>query len=174
MTNGSRLTAVLQNEVNTRSSQVGDRVTMEVTSPSQYRGAIIEGRVVEADKSGRFSGRANIALDLDTIRLTDGRSFRFAGIIDSVTPLNGDTISVNNDGVIRDGGQTTQTATRAGIAGAIIGAVAGGGQGATIGAGVGAGAGAGSVLITGRDNIELATGSTFQITASSPSNLGRN
>ena len=177
VTNGSRLTAVLQNEVNTRSSQVGDRVTMEVTSPSQYRGAIIEGRVVEADKSGRFSGRANIALDLDTIRLTDGRSFRFAGIIDSVTPLNGDTISVNNEGVIRDGSQTTQTATRAGIGaviGAIIGAVAGGGQGATIGAGVGAGAGAGSVLITGRDNIELATGSTFQITASSPSNLGRN
>lgn len=177
VTNGTRLTAVLQNEVDTRTSQVGDRVTMEVTSPSQYRGAIIEGRVVEADKSGRFSGRANIALDLDTIRLRDGRSFRFAGIIDSVTPLNGDNISVNNEGAIRDGSQTTQTATRAGIGaiiGAIIGAVAGGGQGAAIGAGVGAGAGAGSVLITGRDNIELETGSTFQITASAPANIGRN
>jgi len=52
----------------------------------------------------------------------------------------------------------------------VIGAIAGGGQGAAIGAGVGAGAGAGSVLLGGRDNIELGSGSTFNITASSPAN----
>ncbi len=175
--NGARLTAVLRNEVNTRSSQVGDRFTMEVTAPNQYRGAIIEGYVAEAERSGRFTGRSNISLSFDQIRLTDGRTFRFAGLINQVTPLNGDNISINNEGTIRDSNQTTQTVTRAGIGavlGAIIGAIAGGGEGAAIGAGVGAGAGAGSVLITGRDHIELQQGSTFQITASSPANVGRN
>ena len=53
-----------------------------------------------------------------------------------------------------------------------FGAVAGGGQGAAIGAGVGATAGAGSVLIQGRDRIELSEGSEFSITASAPGYTG--
>jgi hypothetical protein len=172
--NGTRITATLRGTVNTRASQVGDRFAMEVTSPSQYRGAIIEGRVTEAESSGRVTGRANIQLDFDTLRM-NGRSYRFAGIIDSVTTVNGDTVSVNNEGTVRDSNRTTQTATRAGIGavlGAIIGAVAGGGSGAAIGAGVGAGVGAGSVLVGGRDTIELGPGSTFSITATGPSVVG--
>jgi uncharacterized protein YcfJ len=107
----------------------------------------------------------------------NGRTYRFAGIIESVTAANGDTVSVNNEGTVRDSSQTTQTATRAGIGavlGAIIGAVAGGGKGAAIGAAVGGGAGAGSVLITGRDSIELGAGSVFNITASAPTTVGVN
>jgi hypothetical protein len=176
--NGTRITAELQGTVNTRASQVGDKVTMVVTSPSQYRDAIIEGRIVEAERSGRFSGRANISIGFDSIRM-NGRTYQFAGIIDAVRAANGDTVSVNNEGVIRDRSQTTQTATRAGIGailGGIIGAIAGGGSGAAIGAGVGAGAGAGTVLISGRSSIELGNGSTFDITASAPANTraGRN
>jgi hypothetical protein len=143
---------------------------MTVTSPGQYRGAVIEGHTAEARSSGRFTGRANVSLEFDSISL-NGRTYRFAGIIDSVTAVNGDRITVNNEGTIRDTNQTTQTVTRAGVGavlGAIIGAIAGGGQGAAIGAGVGAGVGAGSVLITGRDSIELGAGSTFDITAFAP------
>ena len=172
--NGTRITATLRNTINTRASQVGDRFQMEVTSPSRYRGAIIEGRVTDASNSGRVTGRANVQLDFDTVRI-NGQSYRFAGIVDSVTSVNGDTVSVNNEGSVRDGNRTTQTVTRAGIGavlGAIIGAVAGGGSGAAIGAGVGAGVGAGTVLVGGRDTIELGPGSTFNITASSPANVG--
>lgn len=175
--NGTRLTAALRNTVTTRDSQTNDRFTMEVTTPSQYRGAVIEGRVIKADSSGRVSGRATVSLDFDTIRLTNGQSHRFAGIIDSVTAANGDSVSVNNEGTVRDGSRTTTTATRAGIGaviGAIVGAIAGGGTGAAIGAGVGAGAGAGTVLIQGRDNIELGEGSQFNITASAPGNVSVN
>jgi uncharacterized protein YcfJ len=114
-------------------------------------------------------------LDFDSIRMRDGRSYRFEGLIDSVRTPNGDTVSINNEGVIRDNNQTTKTVTRAGIGaaiGAIIGAIAGGGSGAAIGAGVGAGAGAGSVLIQGRDNLDLGTGTEFNITSSSPTNVG--
>jgi len=173
--NGARLTAVMRSVINTRATQIGDRFTMEVTSPNEYRGSIIEGRVANIDRSGRLAGRANVGLDFDTIRMPDGRSYRFSGIVESVRTANGDTVSVNNEGTIRDNNQTTKTVTRAGIGaalGAIIGAIAGGGQGAAIGATVGAGAGAGSVLIQGRDNLEIGQGSEFVITATAPVGVG--
>ncbi len=175
--NGTRLTAQLRNNVNTRDSQVGDRFTLEVTSPNQYRGAIIEGRITGEESSGRVTGRSSMSFEFDTIRMTNGQTYRFAGLIDSVRTANGDNVSVNNEGAVREGSQTTRTVTRAGIGaaiGAIIGAIAGGGQGAAIGAAVGAGAGAGTVLIQGRDNIELGQGTEFQITASAPNNVGFN
>ena len=173
--NGTRLVAVLNNTVTSRATQVGDRFTMNVTSPNIYRSAVIEGRVARIDNSGRVSGRANVSLEFDTIRMRDGRSYRFGGIIDSVRAVNGDTVNVNNEGNVREGSQTTRTATRAGVGaalGALIGAIAGGGSGAAVGAAVGAGAGAGSVLIQGRDNVELGQGTEFNITATAPGNVG--
>ncbi len=175
--NGVKLTAELNNAVDTKVSQTGDRFTLNVTSPNQYRGAVIEGRIGNATSSGRVSGRANVSMEFDTIRLANGQSYRFAGIIDSVRAVNGDSVSVNNEGTVRDSSQTTRTATRAGIGavlGAIIGAVAGGGSGAAIGAGVGAGAGAGSVLITGRDSIQLGQGTELSITSTAPGSVGTN
>ena len=174
--NGTRITAVLNNLVTSRATQNGDRFTMNVTSPDMYRGATIEGRVAQIDNSGRVSGRANVSLEFENIRMRDGRSYRFSGIIDSVRTINGDTVSVNNEGTVRDNNQTKKTVTRAGVGaalGALIGAIAGGGSGAAIGAAVGAGAGAGSVLIQGRDNVELGQGTEFSITATGPtSNIG--
>ncbi|MFN6963106.1 MAG: hypothetical protein ACK4S4_04995 [Pyrinomonadaceae bacterium] len=175
--NGTRLTAELQERLDSRTAQVGDRIAMRVTSPGQYSGAVIEGRVIESQSSGRVTGRAALSLDLDTIRLSNGQTYRFAGLIDSVRTSNGDTVSVNNEGQIRDNNQTTKTVTRAGIGaalGALIGAIAGGGQGAAIGAAIGAGAGAGTVFIQGRDNIVLEQGTEFNITASAPANVGVN
>lgn len=175
--NSTRLTAVLRNAINTRDSQNNDRFTLEVTSPSQYSGAIIEGRIATAEKSGRVSGRASVSMEFDSIRLRNGQTHRFAGFIESVRAANGDNVTVNNEGTVRDGNQTTKTVTRAGIGaalGAIIGAIAGGGQGAAIGATAGAGAGAGTVLVQGRDNIDLGQGSEFTITASSPNNVNTN
>jgi hypothetical protein len=148
---------------------------MNVTSPDIYRNAVIEGRVAQIDNSGRLSGRANVSLEFDTIRMRDGRSYRFAGIIDSVRAVNGDNVSVNNEGTVRDSNQTKKTVTRAGVGaalGALIGAIAGGGSGAAVGAAVGAGAGAGSVLIQGRDNVELTQGTEFGITSTGPNNVG--
>jgi hypothetical protein len=173
--NGTRVTAVLNNTITTKATQVGDRFTMNVTSPDIYRNAVIEGRVAQIDNSGRLSGRANVSLEFDTIRMRDGRSYRFAGIIDSVRAVNGDNVSVNNEGTVRDSNQTKKTVTRAGVGaalGALIGAIAGGGSGAAVGAAVGAGAGAGSVLIQGRDNVELAQGTEFNITSTGPNNVG--
>ena len=172
--NGTQVTASLNNIINTKDSKDGDLFTMTVRSPSQFEGAVITGRVLKSESSGRVSGRANISLDFDSIRLRNGQTYRFAGIIDGVTTANGDNVSVNNEGAVRDSNQTTKTVTRAGIGaalGALIGAIAGGGEGAAIGAAVGAGAGAGTIFIQGRDNLELGQGSEFRITASAPNNI---
>lgn len=173
--NGTNITARLNNMISTESSQDGDRFSMTITSPNQFDGAVIEGRVLKAEKSGRVSGRANLTLDFDTIRLRNGQTYRFAGIIENVTTTDGENVSVNNEGVVRDSNQTKKTVTRAGIGaalGALIGAIAGGGEGAAIGAAIGAGAGAGTIFIQGRDNIELKQGSQFTITSSAPANVG--
>jgi len=175
--NNTRITAVLGTPVSTKTSQNGDRFTMEVTSPTEFNGAIIEGRVATTQRSGTVTGRANMSLEFDTIRLRDGRTYRFAGIVDDVTSANGEKVTVNNEGTVRDNNQTTKTVTRAGIGaalGALIGAIAGGGQGAAIGAVVGAGAGAGTVVLQGRDDIELSQGTQFRITASAPSSANLN
>lgn len=171
--NNTNIVATLDNAISTRTAKGGDRVSMTVTSPDQYDGAVIEG-TVNGQQSGVVSGRANLSISFETIRLRNGRTYRFAGIVDQVRQPNGSSVNVNNEGSIRDSSQTTKTVTRAGVGamiGAIIGAIAGGGEGAAIGAGVGAGAGAGTVVLQGRDNLDLGTGAQFTITAAAPSNV---
>jgi phage tail tape-measure protein len=112
-----------------------------------------------------------MTLNFDSIRLRDGRSYRFAGLLESVRNSQGDTVKVDNEGSVRDDDQTTKTVQRTAIGtavGAIIGAIAGGGKGAAIGAIVGAGGGAGSVYVQGRDDLDLARGTELTIRASSP------
>ncbi|MGC2237738.1 MAG: hypothetical protein WA584_16360 [Pyrinomonadaceae bacterium] len=172
--NNTKLTAVLTTPISTKASQRGDRFQMEVTSPNEFNGAIIEGRVARAERSGRVSGRATVSLEFDTIRLRSGETYHFAGFVDSVKLANGETVSVNNEGRVRDNNQTTKTAQRAGIGaalGALIGAIAGGGQGAVIGAGVGVDADEGTVILQGRDDVELNNGTEFSIIASAPASV---
>jgi hypothetical protein len=174
--NNTKLNAVLTSPISTKTSQNGDRFTMQINSPSEYNGAIIEGRVAKTERSGRVSGRATVSLEFDTISFRN-QTYRFAGIVDQVKLANGENITVNNEGTVRDNNQTTKTATRAGIGaaiGAIIGAIAGGGQGAVIGAGTGAGVGVGSVILQGRDDVVLDNGTEFSITASAPANVSSN
>jgi len=168
---GTQLVAVLNNDLSTQNVHEGDRFTMTVRSPGQYDGATIEGSVLNVERSGRVTGRSQMTLDFDTIRLRDGSSHRFAGIMESVRTANGDVVRVDNEGAVRDSDQTKQTVTRTAIGtavGAIIGAIAGGGKGAAIGAVVGAGAGAGSVYIQGRDDLQLNAGTEVTIRATGP------
>lgn len=169
--NGETLVAVLNDEVSTANAREGDGFTLTVRQPSNLEGATIQGRVSQVERSGRVTGRSQMTLNFDSIRLRDGRSYRFAGILESVRTAQGDTVRIDNEGSVRDDSQTTKTAQRAAIGtavGAIIGAIAGGGKGAAIGAIVGAGGGAGSVYVQGRDDLELTRGSELTIRASGP------
>jgi hypothetical protein len=173
--NNTRLTAVLNTDLATKEVNSGDRFSMEVRSPSQFRGAEIEGVVSNIESSGRITGRAEMTLNFERIRLRDGGTYEFAGNIESIRTPDGREVRIENEGTIKEeDSQTTRTATRSGIGaavGAVIGAIAGGGKGAAIGAAVGAGTGAGSVLIQGRDELDLPSGTEVTIRASSPRNV---
>ncbi len=170
---GTQLVAVLNNQLSSQNVRPNDRFTMTVRSPSQFDGAVIEGFVSSVNRSGRITGRSDMTLDFDTIRLRDGRTYRFAGILEGVRTSNGEVVQVDNEGAVRDSDQTNKTVTRTAIGsavGAIIGAIAGGGKGAAIGAIVGAGAGAGSVYVQGRNDLDLNSGTEMTIRATGPRN----
>ncbi|HEY0323585.1 MAG TPA: YMGG-like glycine zipper-containing protein [Pyrinomonadaceae bacterium] len=168
---GTQFVAVLNNNLSTQQSREGDPFTMTVRQPSIFEGATLEGRVHSINRSGPFTGRAEISLSFERITLRDGRTADFTGFIESVRTANGEEVRVDNEGggnVQENDSQGNRTAQRVAIGsavGAIIGAIAGGGKGAAIGAAIGAGAGAGSVYIQGRDELELRSGTEVIIRA---------
>ena len=169
--NGERVVAVLDNDLSTTTVRDGDRFTATVRQPSQYQGATIEGHVSSVKRSGRITGRSEMTLTFDNIRLRNGQSYRFAGILESVTNTQGEVVKIDNEGAVRDDNQTNKTVERTAIGtavGAIIGAIAGGGKGAAIGAIIGAGGGAGSVYVQGRDDLDLQRGTELAIRATGP------
>ncbi|HWN98509.1 MAG TPA: hypothetical protein VNS63_04495 [Blastocatellia bacterium] len=171
---GVELVATLNNTMTTRQAREGDRFSMTVQSPPNYERAIIEGYVSRADRATRVSGRPELSLNFERIRMSNGATYSFDGYIVNVRTPNGEDVRVDNEGTISErDSQTTQTVARTGIGaalGALVGAIAGGGKGAAIGAAVGAGAGAGSVFIQGRDDLELVSGTEFTIRATPPGN----
>ncbi|CAN5780058.1 hypothetical protein BH18ACI4_BH18ACI4_18230 [soil metagenome] len=169
--NGDTIVAVLNEGLSTRNARDGQTFTVTVQQPSRFQGATIAGRVSNLQRSGRITGRSEMTLTFDSIRLRDGRSYRFAGTLQSVRTTEGEVVKVDNEGSVRDDDQTTKTAQRAAIGtavGAIIGAIAGGGKGAAIGAILGAGGGAGSVYVQGREDLDLNSGSELTIRSSGP------
>jgi len=170
---GTRLVATLNEDLSTRTTHDRDRFSLTVSSPAQYRGAVIDGLVSDVNASGRVSGTAEMALNLQTIALRNSGSSEFTGVIDSIRTPGGDTIRVDNEGRVEPtDSQTDKTVQRGAIGaalGAIIGAIASGGKGAGIGAVIGAGGGAGTVIAEGRDQLDLPRGTEVTVT-SGPSN----
>jgi hypothetical protein len=169
--NNTQFIATLDNNLSTSDSREGDRFTLTVREPSVFAGAIIEGTVSRLSRGGRVSGRSEMLLNFERIRLRDGRTADFAAVIESVRPVGGEEVRVDNEGgaSVQEGdSQTSRTTERAAIGaavGAIIGAISGGGKGAAIGAIIGAGAGAGSVYAQGRDDLELGSGTELVLRA---------
>lgn len=170
--NGTILTAFLDSDISTKASQENDRFRMTVQAPNEYKGAVIEGYLTGIKRSGRINSRAQVTFNFERIRLTNGQVYDFAGFVQSITNEKGETVKTDTEGSAKGDSQTKETVKRSGIGagiGAIIGAIAGGPKGAIIGATIGAGAGAGSVIVQGKDDLELKTGSSLQIMASAPS-----
>jgi hypothetical protein len=170
--NGTMMVASLNQFLTTKTATDGDTFTMTVQEPASYRNATIEGHLTNVDRSGRFAGRANMTFNFDRIRLRNGQTFPFAGIVENLQASNGEDIRVDNEGAVAEqDSQSKDTLERSAIGGAVgalIGAIAGGGKGAAIGAAVGAGAGAGSVYVQGRDDLDLSRDSRVTIRASAP------
>jgi uncharacterized protein YcfJ len=123
-----------------------------------------------------------MSLDFQTIRLRDGSDHDFDGVIENARTPDGETIRVNDGGTVERDGRTEETIQRGAIGaaiGAVVGAIAGGGKGAAIGAVIGAGGGAGTVILEGRNRLDLERGTELTIISGVPwsrrvtTNLGR-
>ena len=141
-----RLNQSLSSELN----ENGDTFSATLEEPVIVNGFVIaekgsrlDGRVIEATRSGRVKGLARISIRLATLHTADRQR---------VSIFTEEFVHTAKKSVGKD---TTKVAIGAGI-GAALGAVLGGGAGAAIGAATGAGAGAGSVLLTRGRVAELA------------------
>ena len=168
---GTIITARLDNDLDSRTAREGDRFTMTVTGPNQYRNATLDGYVVRRDDNGSSD---NLIFDFDRMRMSNGRSMPFEGTIQSVRTADGREIRVTQSGGVHDrSGYNTSNAEHAAIGaalGAIIGAIAGGGKGAAIG---GAAGGAGTLLIEGPERVSLRAGTEMTIATIGPQIVAR-
>lgn len=147
---GTPLRARLQNPLSTKDTQVGDTFLAELVQPVTQHGTVlipvgsqIRGRVTEVHGGKRFTGRASIRLQPETITFPDGKSYRLHAELvdldnfaDAHVDSEGTVIGTDHPGAALGAvGFTTASA-------AVAGAVIGGGVGAAVGAGIGVGAGA--------------------------------
>ena len=143
---GTEFSVRLGETLDTRSLHAGDRFSAILDTPVAVRGrtlipagTVFEGRVTEAQASGRLRGRGVLALALDSFSL-GGATYRVQTAAD----------------VHRSGDHKKRNAALIG-GGAGVGALLGkiSGVGTAIGAGAGAAAGTTTALITGKKNVKL-------------------
>jgi outer membrane lipoprotein SlyB len=168
---GVQLKIRLTSGISTKTNREGDRFTAVVLDPSEYAEATITGHIAKLSRSGRATGKTEMALAFDTITLRDGRTGNFAAQVERV--YESETVkTVDEEGNVESSSRGKDTATRGvggGALGAIIGGIAGGGKGAAIGAIIGAGVGAGSVYIQGGKDLMLDPGTEMLIRSNAPS-----
>jgi hypothetical protein len=145
---GTRISVRTIDSIDSSQNQVGDRfkasleealvVDGNVVVP---KGADVYGRLAESKKSGTFTGKSELQLELTGIVVNE----------QTIPLVTGDYELTG-----KSKGASTAKRTLGGAAlGGIIGALAGGGKGAAIGAGVGGGVGAGSEIITKGDQVKV-------------------
>ncbi len=151
----------LQESLDTKRNRVGDRFTATLDVPLISgdrvvvpQGTVFNGVIVRSKNSGRWKGRALMALRLDSF------------------VLNGQVYTVDSSSTERAsaGHKKHDFAWIGGSAsgGAAIGALAGGGIGAAIGAGAGATAGTVGSVITGKRHVHLPVESNLRFTLREP------
>lgn len=169
---GVQLKIRLTSPISTKTNREGDRFTAVVLDPSDYADATITGHIAKLNRSGKATGKTEMALAFDTITLRNGRSGSFAAQIERV--YESETVkTVDEEGNVQTGSRTKDTAVRGAggaVLGAIIGGVAGGGKGAAIGAILGAGVGAGSVFVQDGKDLVLDPGTEMLIRSNAPEN----
>jgi hypothetical protein len=145
---GTRISVRTIDDIDSRKNHIGDRFEASLQEPLMVDGNVvipkgvdIYGRLAESKKSGTFTGRSELQLEL-------------TGLV-----VNGQTVPLVTGEYELTGksrGASTAKRTIGGAAvGTIIGALAGGGKGAAIGAGAGGGIGAGSEIITKGDQVKI-------------------
>lgn len=162
------LVVELESSISTDVSQQGDPFQARVTSPNEFAGAIVEGRITRLKRAGKVKGSSQLQLSFDSIRTADGRTSPFnASVIEIVDMGNrGESGTVDSEGGVRGRDNTKDDVTKVGASagvGAIIGAIFGGGHGAAIGAAIGGSMGTAGVLTSRGKELRLERGQQLKI-----------
>jgi hypothetical protein len=161
---GTNITVRLIDGVDSEVNRVGQTFAASIDEPVMLngetvipRGADVTLKLVDAKESGKLAGRAELTLDLVSVRV-DGRM-----------------VDINTQTVSRESGsrgeRTAKVAGGTAAVGAIIGAIAGGGKGAAIGAGAGAAAGAGAEVVTKGQRVKIPSETRLTFVTDTPVNL---
>ena len=163
---GTELSVLLIDSVSTKKSKAGDQFLASLAEPIAVdgrkivdRGTKVQGRVVDAEGSGRVKGRANIHLVLTSI-LDGAKTYP---IVTRPFVAEAESTKGRDAGII--GGV-------AGV-GAAIGAIAGGKSGAVKGAVIGGAAGTGTVLATKGKEVEFDSETKLKFTLEKGTELPR-
>jgi hypothetical protein len=156
---GTELSIILVESLSSEKNNAGDTFTGNLAAPIMIKGATViekgakvQGKVVDAEGSGRVKGLANMRL-----------------ILTSVTPLHGKAVPIvtKTQFFEAEGTKGRDSGIIGGAAGvgAAIGAIAGGKKGAVTGGIIGGGAGTGTVLATKGKEVEFPSESklTFEL-----------
>lgn len=176
---GTKITIRLNNNLSTKTNRDGDPFTAEVVTPVFYHssvvipaGSIVTGRVANLKRPGRITGKADINLRFESIRLPNGpEEYLVARLAGTDRATKG---TVDREGTLKGEGSKKKDAAVIGGAGAVgagIGAIAGGGKGTAIGGGAGAIAGLATVLATRGKDLEVPRGTEFDIVLDRPLRL---
>jgi type IV secretion system protein VirB10 len=151
-------------------TQRGDRFQARITEPTEFNGAILEGRVTQVKRPGKVKGVAQLQLRFEQVRFADNSTAEFhADIVEIVPTGSSSDVSIDSEGGLRGRDSTKDDVAKVGAAsgiGAIIGGIAGGGHGAAIGAVIGGGAGTAGVMTQRGKDIRLDRGQVMKIKTS--------
>src|SRR6266436_6856626 len=131
---GSHLLMRLVNSLDTRTARVGDYVYMRTASPVVSNGQIVvpidsyvQGVVSHSKRSGRVSGRAELAVRIESLTLPSGKTIKISPVPRSVDSDGTEQKVEPKEGAIQQGGSKEADAARiatTGGAGAAIGGLA--------------------------------------------------
>jgi hypothetical protein len=162
--NGTELVVRLTESLSSDINEKGDTFLASLASPIMIgnqvvvpAGAGVEGKVIDVQSAGRFSGRPRLAIEMT--RLT----------------CNGKTYELRSSQYSKQGasrGARTIAAIGGGAGvGAIIGAVLGGGRGAAIGSIIGAGTGTGAQAASKAPQVSLPAETVLSVRLQAPLSL---
>lgn len=158
---GTTLSVRLVDPVGSDTSQQGQTFHATLDSPLAVEGEVaipagydVEGHVVNVEDGGKFTGKAQLTLQLDRIAVGSKH------------------YDIQTDTYHRETkSRTTNTAEKVGagsVIGAIIGGIAGGGKGAAIGAGAGGGVGGGAQAASKAPQVKLPSETVLTFTLQAP------
>jgi len=171
---GSHVLLKMMNSVSTRTAAPGNQVYLQTAVPVVADGQIlvpagsyVQGIVSMSKRGGRVSGRAELAIRLETLTLPTGKSLHIAPRLSSIDSAESGQKVEEKENTVQQapsvGKDLGQVAIMAGSGAAIGGLATGTWKGAGIGSGAGTVVGLATALLTRGADVELPQGSTMDV-----------